>query len=193
MKKYIVLMAAALVSLTSCSVYTDVEAGGTAVEEMAGTWYVTMDIYATDDIYADDVESTYVESFGPYTFATYNTASNSSTEMWVSDQYSYWGFRVKVDIDLASKTFSIEDYESEVLAGYYYADDDVDEEYPIPYYYEYGISILDGVITPDGAVSPTGADADAISFWLKIDTYNTHGPTSEDYYHIHGYRYSGFE
>ena len=41
MKKYLMLLFAVLsFSLTGCE-ETDVEAGGTAVEKMAGTWYVT--------------------------------------------------------------------------------------------------------------------------------------------------------
>ncbi|WP_069660075.1 lipid-binding protein [Arcticibacter eurypsychrophilus] len=94
-KIYILITALAIVFLGSCK--KDPEVGGTAVETMAGTWWVQ----------SEEVGASYFQ------FATYNTSANSTTEMWLDDLSSFWGSaslgRVagKVNVDLTNQTFSV--------------------------------------------------------------------------------------
>ncbi len=116
------------VAFTSCE---KEDIGGTATESMAGQWYCTVDAVGDDGLpittAADGTPNDGVNYFGlenPRTLIlTYNTASNSATEMWVdnmgignfaadyANSYATYGFyptytiKTKVTIDPARKTF----------------------------------------------------------------------------------------
>ncbi|UKJ07686.1 lipid-binding protein [Solitalea lacus] len=69
--------------------------GGTATENMAGEWWVQWD--GLPGVY--------------FHFATYNTSANSSSEMWLDDQGTFWSFngsamKGKVNINISDLTFS---------------------------------------------------------------------------------------
>lgn len=184
MKNTFKILALSLVTLFTFSCAKD-DVGGTATESMAGEWIITsVEIYDTEgNFYYDDCE--YYDC--TFTIQTFNTAANVATEMWLYDAYSYWSFQVKVNIDQSSKTFSVDQGASSVFWDYYYEDDDVDEEYPIAYYYDCEVTVTDGAIITDGATSPTGMPTDAIEFTAEF---------SDDpgyLYKFSGYRYSGFE
>ena len=90
---YIVIAVLAILFLGSCK--KDPEIGGTAVEAMAGTWWVQ----------SEEVGDDYFQ------FATFNTSANSVTEMWLDDLGNFWssdGERVagKVSVDLSNNTFT---------------------------------------------------------------------------------------
>lgn len=142
------------------------EIGGTAVQDMAGEWYVQVD-YVDED--GNVIIENYSEGYLP--LYTYNTNANLSTEMYVEDSYFY-GWRLAVDVNYANKTFSITDYDY---------DGDL-------------FNITDGKIVENGAVSPAGYKADAISFTLQ-DTYYDEdaGGNVTDYWYYHGYRRTGLD
>ncbi len=96
----IFLLMALSAGLISCNVETNEEPGGTAVEQMAGNWDVTFDAVDKDGnvVYDDPF------GFGVFTVSTYNTASNSSTQMWLLDE-EWWNTKFRVDVDLKNNTF----------------------------------------------------------------------------------------
>lgn len=100
---------AALCSFTACDSDTDIEAGGTKIEQMAGLWEVQVDAIIGDDYYEDPY------GLGLIQVSTYNTASNSTSEMWIDDNGNFWAFKFKCPINLANKTFACKDvdYDSE--------------------------------------------------------------------------------
>ena len=84
----------ALLVLFSSSCKKDQEIGGTAVQNLAGDWYVK------------------VNSTGPYiVLSTFNTSANLSTEMWLQSTglksgTTALGVKGKVSVDVSSQTFT---------------------------------------------------------------------------------------
>lgn len=141
------------------------EIGGTAVQDMAGEWYVTID-------YVDEDGNVLMPLGSGSTLYTYNTNANLATEMYIEDSY-FKGFRVMVDVDYANKTFSGKDVEDDYYDGTVY-------------------DVLNGSVVKDGAVSDAGYTADAISFVLVESGYDEeYEEYYTDYYHYYGYRRTG--
>ncbi len=148
------------------------EVGATATVAAAGDWYVTYD--GVDD--AGNVLYDDVYGMGYTHLYTYNTAANIPTQMYVDDQYYFWPFKIKVNLDIDNLTFS--------SAG------TLVNEYPDYYGDYYDVTIEDGKILPGAATNPHGTAADSIVFYVKF---------SDDYYlgyyydklKASGYRYTG--
>ena len=105
--------AAGIFALASCDAQTDIEAGGTAVQKVAGNWEVRADLADADgNVIAEDCYG-----LGAFTLYTYNTASNSSKEMWIDDRGNFWAFKFKVDVNVSKQTFSTSDYVPYDAAG----------------------------------------------------------------------------
>ena len=101
MKKYLILFLTVLAfSFTSCD--EDTEPGGTAVEKMAGDWWVTyqqsVDEYnylfngtgaMPDEANIENWNWDYVYDDAHSQIYTYNTAANVATEMFITDKKHY--------------------------------------------------------------------------------------------------------
>ena len=183
MKKVLFFAATLLRGLTFTSCDKE-EIGGTATESMAGQWYV--DIDAVD-------ESGNPISGGEHYFGydeerilmlTYNTASNSATQMWVDDMgwfdlaayygnagYPNYSFKNLVSIDQNALTFSSNNAEN--LSG------------------SFGITIEQGKILKGAGRQKNGSPCDSIVFYVKY----TNDPWFPDdgyaKYKVSGIRYSG--
>jgi len=182
MKKiFFALLALASFALTSCE---KEKVGGTAVESMAGQWYVTVQgidengdlLYTDDDLYG----------FGPFVILTYNDAADKGDKLFIQDTPNadgdlFWGFKVKADCNADAGTFSIlgaEDY----LGGI-------------------SVDVTNGKILKGAATTPSGMAADSITFDILFedDKYaeaniGKPGVTTTYYYKLRmtGYRYTGF-
>jgi hypothetical protein len=185
MKKYIsMLMAACAVVLCSCDPETNEEAGGTAVEKMAGTWTVTFE-QSVDEYYAiaygeedpnldsktaeqlDALEWADVYNVGKVTVLTFNTAANDADKMWIQDD-EFWGTQVKCDVDYAARTFQAKDVEP---------------------YEGCTMNIIGGKVLEKAATTPRGVAADSIVAYIK---YSDDG-NGFTYMKMSGYRYTGYE
>jgi hypothetical protein len=93
MKKILYMMLIGITIFSSCQ--KEEVVGGTAMQEMAGEWFVRISF---------DGGKTFGSSY--YHFSTYNTADNSTTTMWFDDLKSYWQTKGKVSVNLTNKTFS---------------------------------------------------------------------------------------
>lgn len=164
-----------LATLLFCAVFTSCEKediGGTAVESMAGEWYVTVD--------AADESGNVVEGFedlfglGRIHIATFNTSSNSTNQLIVDDLQNFWGFRVKTNCELNALTFATNTTENNNLNGD-----------------EINVTISGGKIIKDGGTQNNGSKADYIEFYVSFsdDAY----PAAYGYknYKVSGIRYSG--
>lgn len=148
-----------LSALISASCQKEEEVGGTAIEAMAGEWFVT----ATKTYEGED-ESSYDAHF-----STYNTAANNASEMWLDDLESFWEMKGKVNVDLASMTFS-------TSSG-------VQNEY-----YDMTFEILNGKILKGAARGPGSNTAtDSIYFEVKFSDDDDDTP-----WVISGYKRTGF-
>ncbi|WP_345950434.1 lipid-binding protein [Mucilaginibacter sp. PAMB04274] len=87
MKKIIYILVAFAFAFSSCR-KDEIEAGGTNVQEMAGEFWVQ----------ADDGDDSF------YKITTFNTASNSSTQMWLKEED--YGYQTLVNVNLTDGTFS---------------------------------------------------------------------------------------
>ncbi|MFV0530976.1 MAG: lipid-binding protein [Flavobacteriales bacterium] len=105
--KYVKNILASLVItvfVISCDKGGDPDPGGTAVEQMAGDWYVK---YLVNGV---DVGNGY------NLLSTYNTSANVSTEMWVDNHnLSLSPLKVKANSNIGNLTFSGTDLEN--IAG----------------------------------------------------------------------------
>jgi len=170
MKKINFLYTLALVlclGLFSSCEKDDYVPGGTAVETMSGKWTVVYDH----------------SSFGEDPFGvgktqvyTYNTADNSTEEMWLFDDANFWDYKVKVPINLENKTFGTTDTLTNAV-----------EEYEIK------VVVRNGKIIDNGATPPSGQPVDSIYFELWFEDLEGATGLPDDTLLVSGYRYTGWE
>ena len=156
-------VAIAVLGLSSCA---KEEIGGTAVQDMAGEWYVQVDGVDKDgNVVVEDPFG-----MGYFPLYTYNTNENSSDRMYVSDDQNFWPFCVIVDVNYSAGTFQASGAEDSFNG--------------------ISVDIVDGSIVKDGTVSQAGYTADSISFKVVFEDDNYVG-VHYDYLWIHGYRRTG--
>lgn len=72
----------------------DEDIGGTAVEKLAGEWWVQLSVDG----------QLISQNFFP--LLTYNTADNAGNKIWLDDGEAIWPFKFKADVNAAALTFS---------------------------------------------------------------------------------------
>lgn len=166
--KKILFAIMAVLTLASCE---KDEIGGTATQELAGDWYVT--VSAVDDegnlVYSDDE----LFGIGKIHMLTFNTNENVSDKMYVYDEGNFWGFKVQTSCDVKARTFATDG------AAANEEGDDIQ------------VTITDGKILPKAGHQNNGSAADSIVFYVNFsdDVY----PEAYGYskYKVSGVRYSG--
>ena len=139
----------------------ETEPGGTAVEKMAGDWWVTVDVIDNGVNVGDS-------GVGHILMYTYNTSSNTSTEMWIDDDKHFWDYKAKVNVDYNNRTFSTTDFVDNMK-------------------YESKVKVLDGKVMEGVAKTPSGMAADSIVYFIQFDD------DDDKYtYKVSGFRRTGF-
>lgn len=172
MKKYIsfvALWALASVGLMSCDTETDEEPGGTNIEKMCGYWDVKVD--AVDESGNVVLEDPF--GLGTATTFTYNTSTNSTTEMWIDDQETFWAYKFKVNIDYAAATFS--------APATTYADGT-----------EETATITDGKVLYGAGKNIHGMPCDSIVYYITFSDDEYPAEYGYSKYRVAGIRHSGF-
>ena len=168
MKKYISMMAMALMlsmSFTACDTETDEKPGGTNIEKMCGYWDVVW--------YAVDADGEVLGEWEVGTIYTYNTASNSTTQMWLDDQKTYWAFKFLVDIDYKARTFSATERDYDAAGS--------------------GTAIVtNGKIMENAGKNEHGFPTDSIAFEISFNDDNYPTKYGFDHYLVSGVKHSGF-
>lgn len=170
MKKILILAIAMIAGFSLSSCEKD-EIGGTATQEMAGDWYVT--VTAVDDagntVYTDDE----LFGLGKIHMLTFNTSSNAADKLYVYDEGNFWNFKVQTTCDQSNLTFATSGTAKNESG------DDID------------VTISDGKIMKLAGKQNNGSAADSIVFYVSFsdDQY----PAAYGYakYKISGVRYSG--
>lgn len=151
---------------------TNPDANGDGVVDMAD-----FALYEEQDVYADF----YGE--GPYEFITSNTAANNTKEMLITD--GHWEDAYKVNVDLASMTFSVGQKVANPYKTLAVEPADIKESYlnddkPV---------VLGGKILKKAAHAPgSGMLTDSIFFYVKYaDDYG-----DDAYYKVSGYLKTGY-
>lgn len=155
LKKYISTLFMSLFLVTSfvaCDEGGDPDIGGTATEALSGEWVV--------NILRDGVD------YDHNNIATYNTAANLDTEMWVDDLEHGWGLKAKVNLNSSAATFSGDDLEE--------------------LYYGVTVTITNGQIIKNGATAPSGTVVDSIFFNAEFSDI------PGEIWEYAGYRRTGF-
>lgn len=161
MKKYMILLLASLAfAFTACD--DDTEPSGTAIEKMAGDWWITVNAIIDGKEVEDPFE------LGHMQMSTYNTASNSETEMWLDDLNNFWKYKLKVNVNYTERTFSTTGFVDNVI-------------------YESKVKITDGKILENAAKTPSGMPADSIVYMVQFDDDDNNLT-----YKISGFRRTGF-
>lgn len=172
MKKYISFIAFLMLTsfgLISCDTETDEEAGGTNIEKMCGYWDVQVDaVDANGNVVYEDFYG-----LGTATTFTYNTSSNSTTEMWIDDQDTFWEYKFKVNIDYKAGTFSASDVQ--------YADEA-----------EGKATITDGKILYGAGKNIHGMPCDSIVYYISFSDDEYPAEYGFAKYRVSGIRHSGF-
>lgn len=167
MKKYIYLLFASLAVFSFQSCQEEFEPGGTAVKDMAGDWWVTVDVIDVDGTYYEDGYG-----IGHTELFTYNTAANLPTEMWLQDNllHHFWDFKIKVKVNYEILEFSTPDF--------------VDNQA-----YESKVKITSGKIIPGAATSPSRTRVDSIYCKIQFDDDGEEGSLIHV---VSGFRKTGF-
>ena len=169
-KTFYIIGILSLCLLASCK---KEEIGGTSTEAMAGEWVIE----GYDGVDASG-NLTYEDPYGGYgsRIWTYNTADDNGVDMFLSDvenagDYRFWEYKCQISVDLESLTFSAPSVTDQMN--------------------DITVSITDGKITPNGAVTPSGMPADKIEFYIVFEDDSYVGRLWDKLY-VHGYRYTGF-
>jgi len=168
LRNIIIVLGILVLGFSSCEKKSDIELG--PVYPMAGEWWVTARF--------DDGTGTIDDHYGVGYFylLTSNTASFSSSELLVDDDGNFWNFKVKTNLNLEGRAFSVADGED---LNYALADPPPDP-YPT-------VTITNGQVIIDGGTSTDGNQTDSI--YMEV-TYSddTNGFT----YIISGHKRTGF-
>ena len=169
MKKlaYMVFALLVVAMVASCS---KEEIGGTASQEMAGQWYVSVDGIDENGEVIPGLEDFFYD--GRQIILTYNTAANDGKELYVDDQENIWEFIVRTKSDLSTLTF---------------ATDGVAENE----YYDSGVTITNGKILKNAGRQNNGSPADSIVFNVYFDDDPDTAQKGHAGYRVSGIRYSG--
>ncbi|MBO4673610.1 MAG: hypothetical protein J5616_04600 [Bacteroidaceae bacterium] len=100
----IMITAAAMFGISSCSTETNESAGGTAVQDMAGLWDVDIDVMELDE--NGNYGSEPVVTYPGYTLYTYNTNDNRSDSLYIDDLGKIWPVKLKVGCNLSDFTIT---------------------------------------------------------------------------------------
>ncbi len=195
MKKYISLAFMALAlsfGFASCDTETDEKPGGTNVQNMAGRWVVSVSQVDEDgNVVYEPADLFGIEDVALFTF---NTAENSSTEMWIDDRGNFWSFKFKMPINYAAGTFSAENipYDAtnqeiaDAIAAGQTKDDDGNDLVVET------ATITDGKIMYGAGHNIHGMPTDSIAFYITFtdDPYGARYGYAKHL--VTGTRYSGF-
>ncbi|MDD4010499.1 MAG: lipid-binding protein, partial [Fermentimonas sp.] len=87
------------------------EIGGTATEKMAGEWFVVADAVDSEgNVVFEDAD---LFGIGYFHLDTYNTSTNSLTEMWINDNGNFWDFKARININFETMTFAAANVENQ--------------------------------------------------------------------------------
>lgn len=179
MKKFFILVSFfAALFVASCSPYTDEEPGGTAVQDLCGTWTITVEASVGENAGTKDLgamtktELDAVDDWadlhnaGVIALRTYNTANNDKDSLWFHDAY-FWGEKFKIGCNYSNLTFQADSVPAISGSGC---------EATLRY----------GQVLKGAATTPRGQKADSIIVYVFYnDGYDFT-------YKFSGYRYTGF-
>jgi hypothetical protein len=166
MKNNILILAAFLmIAMVSCKT-EDIDPGAAANNDLSGEWFVEYN----HNVYGHD-------PFGAgYTrLLTSTTASESATDLIITDEENFWSFRVKAKMDISSKSFGSPDTLTNYIPG-----NDIK------------VLIRNGKIFDDAVTTAAGVVTDSIYFEVWFEDLEDATGIPSDTLFVSGYRRTGF-
>lgn len=166
MKNNILILAVSMMLIMASCQTEDIDPGAAANNELSGEWFVEYN----HSVFGHD-------PFGVgYTrLLTSTTASQSSTDLIITDEENFWSFRVKAKMNVAAKTFGSAD----TLANFI-ADNDIK------------VLIRNGKIIEDAVTTTAGVVTDSIYFEVWFEDLEGETGIASDTLFVSGYRRTGF-
>ncbi|MGV3505138.1 MAG: lipid-binding protein [Adhaeribacter sp.] len=135
--------------LSSCDTQDDPEQEFTSTYPISGDWVI--------DYYVEDAGKL-VRVASHTQILAYNTAANNGTEIWIDDHKTWWQYKVKANVNMATLSISGDNLQNVT--------------------YNSKVRIKDGKVFPNGT-KVNGLPADSIYFKVAFDDDET--PYATDY------------
>lgn len=143
--EYCIYMALIFMVNFSCDLTEELDPGGTAVEKLAGDWFIK--------IYENEVVEENLLLGSYYTLSTYNTSANIPTELYLDD-HETWPYKGVLKVNAAALTFDA------AAGGANFYNDTIFAE------------ILGGQVWLDAVQPPSGTTTDSIQIRFKFSNYD---------------------
>lgn len=154
-----------LVGFYSCE-QEEIDPGKVESNAMSGEWFV---LYNHPTFGEDPFQVGYTS------LITSSTASESTTEVIITDESNFWDYRVKCTFDAATKTFGSDDTLFNYISGY-----------------EIKVLVRNGKIIEDVVELESGLMADSIYFEIWFEDLIDATAIPDDMLMVSGYRRTGF-
>lgn len=151
--------------LASCST-EEINPGAAANNDLSGEWFVHYD----HNQYGHDPFGV-----GYSRIITSTTASQSATELIITDEDNFWSYRVKTAMDIPSKTFGSTDTLVNYIDGY-----------------DIKVLVRNGKIIEDAVNAASGVTTDSIYFEVWFEDLDGATGIPSDTLIVSGYRRTGF-
>ncbi len=166
MKNSIITMVSLIFIFVACDT-NEIDPGAAANNNLSGEWFVH---YDHNQFGADPFGAGYTR------ILTSTTASQSATNLIVTDEGNFWDYRVKTEMDISSKSFG----SSDTLISF------VDD-------YDIKVIIRNGVILEDAVTTAAGVLTDSIYFEVWFEDLEGATGIPSDTLVVSGYRRTGFD
>jgi hypothetical protein len=169
----------------------DPEIEKTAVQPMAGEWFVKYEL--------KDASGNYEDISGYTRVITTSTSDNTDNQMYIGDVFinprevdtraaatsgEFWTYMVKANVNLGDMTFNADD-KSIIVEKARPAVGTTPARPATPY--DINVKITEGRIIKDGSVPPSGTTTDSIVFMVEFED-----DAPGTVYRASGYRRTGF-
>lgn len=154
-----------LFGLYSCE-QEEIDPGKVKSNSMSGEWFVMYN----HPVYGEDPFAV-----GYTSLITSSAASESSTEMIITDEANFWDYRVKSVFNESTNTFGSEDTLVNYISGY-----------------EIKVLVRNGRIIEDAVSLPSGVVSDSIYFELWFEDLEDATAIPNDVLLVSGFRRTGF-
>lgn len=166
MKKNRLIIAISFAFILLACETEDIDPGAAANNELSGEWFVHYDhsVFGPDPF-----------GVGYSRVLTSTTASESVSELIVTDEDNFWSYRVKTAMDIPSKTFGSADTLISYVDGY-----------------DIKVLVRNGQILEDAVTTVAGVVTDSIYFEIWFEDLAGATGIASDTLFVSGYRRTGF-
>jgi len=164
MKNILGILAIALMMIMASCKTEELDPGAAANNELSGEWFVE---YNHNEYGHDPFGVGYTR------LLTSTTASQSATDLIITDEENFWEFRVKAKMDIANMTFGSADTLRD-------------------YIHDIKVLVRNGRVVEDAVTTTAGVVTDSIYFEVWFEDLEGATGIASDTLFVSGYRRTGF-